>query len=389
MIPREAADAVDRLRRGFPVVGITGPRQSGKTTLARAACPDLPYVSLEGPDERAFATEDPRGFLARFPDGALLDEVQRVPDLLSWLQGLVDERAVMGRFILTGSQQPELMSHMAQSLAGRVGRVELLPLSGAELGREGLLGQTLDDTLYRGGYPAPFDRDVDTTTWLANYVTTYVERDVRQVLNVRDLNAFNRFVRLCAGRTGQLLNASNLANDTGVSVPTVQHWLSVLEATYLITLLHPHHGNSTTRLVKTPKLHFLDVGLAAYLIGITSPSVLATHPLRGALFESYVVGEVIKAHRNAARVADLSFVRDKLGNEVDLLVRTNRGLQPIEVKAGATFSNSWAKPATRFEERISEPLMPPMLVYGGAESYTRGPLAVFGWRDFVESMPAA
>lgn len=376
MIARDAESAFRRLRQGFPVVAITGPRQSGKTTLARAGCPDLPYVSLETPDERAFAQDDPRGFLARFPKGGIFDEVQRVPDLLSWLQAPVDEPGAMGRFILTGSQQPELMAQVTQSLAGRVGRIELLPLSGGELANVDLLGPTLDDALYMGGYPAPFDRDVDPTTWLANYVATYVERDVRQVLNVRDLSTFMRFVRLCAGRTGQLLNASNLANDTGVSVPTVQQWLSVLEATYLITLLQPHHENSTTRLVKTPKLHFLDVGLAAYLVGITSANMLTTHPLRGVLFESYVVSEVLKSHYNAGLKPELSFMRDKAGNEIDLLVRTEGCLQPIEVKAGATYSSSWVKSAVRFHGRIGTPLLPPIVVYGGDESFSREQLTI-------------
>ncbi len=382
-IPRDATATVDRLRRGFPVVAITGPRQSGKTTLARAACPDKPYVSLETPDARTFARDDPRGFLDRFPDGAILDEVQRVPELLSWLQGLVDESAAMGAFVLTGSQQPELTAHLTQTLAGRVGRIELLPLSSHELAAAGLLGPQLDETLYRGGYPAPFDRDVDPTTWLANYVATYVERDVRQLLRVQDLDAFTRFVRLCAGRTGQLLNASNLANDVGISVPTTQQWLSVLQATYLVTLVHPHHENTTTRLVKTPKLHFLDSGLAAYLIGIAAPSVLATHPLRGALFESWVVSEVMKSELNAGRRPDIAFIRDKTGNEIDLVVRRPDGLQPIEVKAGATFSSSWAAQVRRWQARLSTPLLTPRIIYGGDDSYERDGVAVDSWTSLA------
>lgn len=380
MIPRRATSALERLGQGFPVVAVTGPRQSGKTTLARASYPDKPYVSLEAPDERAFATDDPRGFLARFPDGAVFDEVQRVPELLSYLQGIVDDAGTMGMFVLTGSQQPALSAQLAQSLAGRVGQLELLPLSGAELHEAGLLGSRLDDAVYRGGYPAPFDRDVDPTTWLANYVATYVERDVRQLLNVRDLDAFTRFVRLCAGRTAQLVNFTSLANDTGVAVPTVQQWLSVLQATYIVTLLQPNHANLTTRAVKTPKLHFIDSGLAAYLIGITDSSMLATHPLRGALVETYVVGEAMKGVLNRAGREQPTFQRDKLGREVDLILPAGSDAYAIEVKAGATFSGSWIAPlvASLAQQGRSNR---GVIVYGGDDSYERSGIQVLGWRD--------
>lgn len=383
MIPREAQATLDRLARGFPVVAITGPRQSGKTTLARATRPGLPYVSLESPDERSFAQQDPRGFLGRFPQGAILDEVQRVPELLSWLQTTVDDAKSMGMYILTGSQQPELTAQLTQSLAGRVGRIELLALSRRELAAAGELGVDLNEALYRGGYPAPFDRDVDPTTWLSNYVATYVERDVRQLIRVRDLDAFARFVRLCAGRTGQLVNASNLADDTGISVPTAQEWLSVLQATYIVTLIRPHHANTTTRLVKTPKLHFLDSGLASYLIGIDAANMLATHPLRGPVFESWVVSELLKADLNLGRRPDIRFLRDKHGNEIDLIVRISAGLQPIEIKAGATYSSSWAAPFRRWSSRLESELLPPLVIYGGEESYTRDGVAVTSWRDLA------
>ena len=253
MIPRQANSTLQRLAQGFPVLGITGPRQSGKTTLARAMFAAKAYVSLENPQEREFALTDPQRFLARFTDGAVLDEVQRCPALLSWLQQLVDERAVMGDFVLTGSAQFDLLAGISQSLAGRVGRVELLPLSGAELGQE-RLPASLDTLLFKGGYPALYDRTLAPTDWFPNYVATYLERDVRQLLAVQDLSQFHRFVRMCAARSGQLLNLAALGADCGISAVTAAKWLSVLETSYLVMRLPPYHRNFGKRLVKAPKL---------------------------------------------------------------------------------------------------------------------------------------
>ena len=381
MIPRHAAATIKRLARGFPVVAITGPRQSGKTTLARATFPDKPYVSLESPDEREFAHNDPKRFLARFRDGAVLDEVQRCPALLSWLQPHVDERARMGDFILTGSAQFDLMAGIAQSLAGRVGRVELLPLTVAEIGADRLPGR-LAAFLLKGGYPALYDREVEAGDWFANYVATYLERDVRQLLAVRDLNLFQRFVRMCAARSGQLLNLAGLGADCGITAVTARQWLSVLETSYITMRLPPYHRNFGKRLVKTPKLYFLDPGLMAWLLGIRDASSLSTHAARGALFETWVIAELVKRRFNAGRGAELYFWRDNVGQEVDVVFETPKGLQAIEIKSGSTFASDWPLALRKWADIAEGPLLRPHIVYGGDGKYTRDGCDVLGWREF-------
>ncbi len=381
MIPRVATNSLQRLARGFPIIAVTGPRQSGKTTLAKAIFVDKTYVSLENPDEREFAGRDPRRFLLRFDNGAVLDEVQRCPALLSWLQGLVDERGRMGDFILTGSAQFDLISGMTQSLAGRVGRVELLPLSAGELASTNKLPQSLDETLYRGGYPALYDRDLTPDDWFPNYVATYLERDVRQLIAVRDLTLFQRFVKMCAARSGQLLNLAALGADCGISAVTAREWLSVLEASYLVMRLPPYHRNFGKRLVKTPKLYFLDVGLMAWLIGIRDASAIETHASRGALFETYVVSELVKQRFNAGRPADLYFWRDNVGHEVDILYETPQGLQAIEIKSGSTFASDWPGAAQKWQKFAGEEALPPVIVFGGAGGYVRESCRVVGWRE--------
>ena len=298
MIQRDAEKTVRNLLQGFPIVTITGPRQSGKTTLARAIFPDKPYVSLEDPDVRLFAAEDPRSFLERYTDGAVLDEVQRSPDLLSYLQSAVDADGRMGLYILTGSQQFGLLSTISQSLAGRTAFMELLPFSIQELKRVDLLPMHTDAILHKGCYPPIYDRDLLPHTWFNAYTTAYVERDVHQVLKVQELETFQRFVRLCAGRTGQLLNYSSIAAECGITHNTVKAWISVLEASYIIFLLRPHHANFNKRLVKMPKLYFFDVGLAAWLLGIREAEQIAAHPLRGSLFETFIISELMKSRFN-------------------------------------------------------------------------------------------
>lgn len=387
MIPRQAQQAATRLARGFPVVAITGPRQAGKTTLARDLFPQHAYVSLEDPEQRSFALEDPRGFLARFRGGVILDEVQRCPQLFSYLQGVVDERPVMGQFVLTGSQQFGLQSAISQSLAGRVGLLQLLPFSMAELAQAGRLPEDLDTLLLTGGYPPLYDRDLSPDLWFPSYVATDVERDVRQMLAVRDLDRFQRFVRLCAARSGQLLNLSSLASDAGISHVTAREWLTVLEASYLVLRLPPYHSNFGKRLVKTPKLYFLDVALAAWLLGIRDRDAISIHAQRGALFETLVVSEFVKMRFHAAQPIDLYFWSDNVGLEVDLLFDIGNALQAIECKSGSTFASDWLPSLNRWQSLTSSTSRTPWIVYGGTDSYQRQGAQVLSWRDLPSACP--
>lgn len=387
MYPRQARSTLERLSRGFPVLALTGPRQSGKTTLARACFPDKPYISLENPDEREFAEHDPKRFLARFPEGAILDEVQRCPALFSWLQGIVDERPVMGQFVLTGSAQFDLLAGISQSLAGRIGRVELLPLSLAEMQDGACLPSTLDRLLLNGGYPAIYQRDLAAADWFPNYVATYLERDVRQIIAVRDLSQLQRFVRMCAARSGQLLNLAALGADCGISAVTAREWLSVLEASYLVTRLPPYFQNFGKRLVKSPKLYFLDVGLMAWLLGIRDESAMATHAARGALFETWVVSELIKQRFHAGQPADLYFWRDSAGHEIDVVFETPTGLQAIEIKSGSTFASDWTDGLKKWRKFTGDtPTLRPILIYGGDTGHEREHCVLAGWRESAKGV---
>lgn len=384
MIPRAAEPLVRSLLEGFPIVTITGPRQSGKTTLALAVFTGKPYASLEEPDVRLAAMDDPRGFLARFPKGAVLDEVQRCPELFSYLQSLVDNDGRMGLFILTGSQQFGLLSRISQSLAGRTAFVELLPFSAHELADAGFLPATLDELVLKGGYPPLYDRKLAPRAWFAAYVAAYVERDVRQMLKVQELGAFQRFIMLCAGRTGQLLNLSSLAADCGITHNTAKAWLSVLEASYLVFLLRPHHVNFNKRLVKTPKLYFLDAGLAAWLLGIQTVEQLAVHPLRGSLFETFVVAKLLKAQLNAGERPALYFWRDSNGNEVDLLIERGGRLVPVEIKAGMTVARDFFAGLEKWLALAGDLASDPLLIHGGDQSYLHKGIRVLGWRDLAQ-----
>jgi predicted AAA+ superfamily ATPase len=379
MIPRAVVSAVHARLQGFPIVTITGPRQSGKTTLARAVHADKPYVSLEDLDVRQFALEDPRAFLARYPDGAVLDEVQRAPEVVSYLQTQIDADGRMGLFLLTGSQQFGLMSGITQSLAGRTAFIELLPFSQSELIGAGVRAPNLDETLYTGGYPPLYDRDLSPRAWFAAYVTAYVERDVRQMLKVQDLDTFQRFVRLCAGRSGQLLNLSSLATDCGVTHNTARAWISVLEASYVLFQLRPHYANYNKRLIKAPKIYFYDTGLVCWLLGIQEPSQLATHPLRGSIFETYVVSELVKSCFNRGERAPLHFWRDSGGNEVDVIADMGIRLRPIEIKSGRTINRDFFIGLERWCALAGELAVDPTLVYGGTDTHVRRGVKIFGW----------
>lgn len=379
MIPRSAKTLVQQLLAGFPIVTITGPRQSGKTTLARQVLSDHDYLSLEDPDTRAYALEDPRGFLNQLKEGAILDEIQRSPELLSYLQSNVDNDGRMGRFILTGSQQFGLMSQISQSLAGRSAFLDLLPLDREEIMASGKASDSLDETMFMGGYPVLYDRPVKPELWFPAYVTAYVERDIRQLLKVQDLETFQRFVRLCAGRSGQLLNLSALASDCGIDNKTAKAWISVLEASYLLFLLRPHHMNFNKRMIKSPKLYFLDTGLMCWLLGIQSPRQLASHPLRGAIFETWVISELRKYYLNRGRRPNFHFWRDSNGNEIDLIIESADGLIPIEIKSGQTLNRDFFTGLKRWRSLAGDLAKTPTLIYGGTSAQSRDGMIVRGW----------
>ena len=369
MIEREITEHLVSLFQQYPIVTVTGPRQSGKTTLCRQVFPDLTHVNLEQPDRREFAENDPRGFLAQLGTGAIIDEVQRVPSLLSYLQVLVDEDGRNGLFVLTGSEQFGLREAVSQSLAGRTALLRLLPFSLSELQKTGASGD-IDEMLYSGFYPRIHDQGLDPHQALSDYFETYVERDVTRLGNVRELGTFRTFVRLCAGRIGQLLNLSSLGSDAGVTRPTVRDWLTVLEASYIAFQLNPYHANIRKRMVKSPKLYFYDVGLVSYLLGIQSADQIATHPLRGQLFENAVVVEALKHRFNRGRRDNLSFFRDSNQLECDLFYETGHGIGAIEIKSGATISSSYFRSLDRVAEIIPE-VSAKAVVYGGTERQSR------------------
>ena len=378
-IPRNAESRLQRFADGYPVVVVTGPRQSGKSTLVRHAFPEHSYVSLEDLDHREFAETDPRGFLNQFGDGVILDEAQRCPALFSYLQTRVDDRQQPGQFILTGSQQFGLLSGITQSLAGRAALLTLLPMTYDELQRAGRVGRDLNKILFDGAFPPIFDRGLEPHPWYGNYARTYLERDVRQLINVQDPGAFQRFLKLCAGRTGQLLNLSSLANDSGITHNTAKAWISVLEASYIIHLLPPHHQNFNKRLVKTPKLYFLDTGLAAWLLGVQNSDQLATHVQRGALFETWVICELLKSRYNAGETSNLYFWRDRSGHEVDLLIDHGTRLSPLEIKSGQTINRDYFKGLEFWRKLAGKTADKAWLVYGGDSRQIRTDVTVLPW----------
>ncbi len=381
MITRFAEKTARSLLQGFPIVTLTGPRQSGKTTLAKAIFKDRPYASLEEPDLRQAAQDDPRSFLARYPDGAIFDEVQRCPEILSYLQTLVDADSRMGLYILTGSQQFGLMSGITQSLAGRAAFVELLPFAIPELAGAAKLPPDIDVMMLTGCYPPIYDRALAPSAWYSAYVTAYVERDVRQILKIQELETFQRFVRFCAGRSGQLLNLSSLATECGITHNTAKAWISVMEASYLIFLLRPHSANFNKRLIKMPKLYFYDAGLAAWLLGIRTKEQMITHPLRGNLFETFIIAELIKSKFNKGDKPAFFFWRDSNGNEVDLIVEQETKLIPIEIKSGRTLTHESFAGLEKWNTLAGTKAATPTLIYAGDESYQQKGVKIIGWKE--------
>ena len=386
MIERDLHPRLTESGRNWPSITLTGPRQSGKTTLCRATFPEHPYATLETPDVRAFAIEDPGAFLAQFPIGAILDEIQRVPDLLSYLQGIIDADPVPGRWILTGSQNLSLHQSVSQSLAGRTAVHRLLPLTRGETMRFPRYPETLAQSLLTGSYPRIFDGNLDAADWLGSYAATYIERDVRMIRSVGDLATFQRFVVLCAGRTAQLLNYSSIAADCGISQPTAKTWLSVLETCYLVFRLPPLHVNLRKRLVKMPKLHFYDSGLVCWLLGIRTPEQLLTHPLRGSIFESWVASEIAKRMANRGETGGLSFSRDQNGAEADLIMEHTSGITLIESKSAQTASTRLLDGARRVRRQLARATgqCSVVTVYGGDQSQSRGADWLVPWRELHE-----
>lgn len=404
MLVRQALPSLLELARWYPVVVLTGPRQAGKTTLARQAFPQLPYASLEDPDVRETANTDPRFFLAQYPRGATLDEAHHAPALFSYLQTLIDEdrartppgQPLPRRWVLTGSQHFGLLASVTQSLAGRAGLLHLLPLSLGELQAAGhpLAQAPIEELLWRGLYPGPVASGMPPALWYPDYVATYVERDLRQIVNVRDLAAFRTVLRLCAARCAQALNLSALAVDAGVAVNTVKGWLSVLEASYLVFTLPQHHVNLGKRVVKAPKLYFYDTGLAAWLAGLRSGPEVAQSSLRGPLFENWAVAEAVKARAHLRLEPTVHYWRDQSGTEIDLLLDAGSHLSPVEFKAGQTIASDWTLNLKRYAALHSQrgasslPVTEPLLVYGGATAHRREGVECLPWRAWPQRAAA-
>ena len=367
MIERSLADEIRLAAKEFPVVTISGPRQTGKTTLVKSLFPDKPYINLEAPNVRNRIIADPVNFLASHPNGAIIDEVQNYPDMTSYIQVAVDEHQKTGKYILTGSHQFELYKHISQSLAGRNSLQTLLPLSISELINANY-DLDIDDYLFNGFFPRIYSHNIRPPSFYSYYITTYLERDLHNLLNVKDLRAFRHFMRVCASRCGQIIKFEELANEVGVSATTIKNWLSVLESSYIIVLLQPYFENFGKRLLKNPKLYFVDIGLAGYLLENEEKRQISRDPLRGNLFENLVVMEIIKHRLNRGQHSPIYFFRDSNGNEVDVIIKQGNLLIPIEIKSSKTFSKSFTKGLQYFQKLIGNRCGQASIVYGGDET---------------------
>ena len=387
MIKRVLSSNLKSLAEQYPVVTLTGPRQSGKTTLVRAVFQDWGYVSLEEPDIREFASMDPRGFIEAYPRRFVLDEIQRAPDLFSYIQTHVDDLREQGVYVLTGSSNFGLMEGISQSLAGRVAILELLPFSFFELEQAGRLPGSIEDYMFTGSYPRIYDMNLEPSRWYSNYVATYLERDVRQIKNVTDLSVFQQFLKMCAARSGQILNLSSLGNDCGISHNTAKSWLSILQAGYIVYLLRPHFKNFNKRLIKSPKLYFYDSGLLCYLLGISSPEILNIHSYRGSIFETWVISELLKGRMNRGLKENIYFWRDNVGHEVDCIAEMDDRLIPIKIKSGKTVSTDFFKELRFYSKLAQDIASQPIVVYAGATDQMRKDGNVLTWKSFGKSIP--
>ncbi len=380
MVQRIAKKKLIDLASKFKAVAVIGARQSGKTTLIKQVFKNKPYVSMENPDTRNFATEDPRGFLSSFPKGAILDEVQRVPQLFSYLQEILDDKRTKGLFILSGSNNFLLQQNISQTLAGRVGYLQLLPFSINELSKSKLLATSDDALMLKGFYPPVYDQKIPFGDWCPNYINTYIERDVRQIKNITDLIVFGRFMRLLAGRNGQELNYSSLSIETGVDMKTIQSWVGVLESSFIVYLLKPHHNNFNKTIVKRPKLYFYDTSIVCSLLGIRNAAQLKNHPLRGAIFEGMVITELLKKRTNAGMQVNLSFWRDKTGREIDIIVDNGNTQFPIEIKSGKTIHDEFLKNIEYWKSMTG--LKKGLVLYAGKENQKRSKgTDILNWRE--------
>ncbi len=383
MIKRDAERLLKAYSRQFRALAVVGPRQSGKTTLVKKVFPKKPYVSLENPDERLLADNDPRGFLNRFPNGAIIDEAQRVPSLFSYLQQILDETKKQGLFILTGSNNFLLQQSVTQSLAGRIGYIDLLPLSCNEINAIGRSSLNTDQLILSGCYPELFDKKIKPQVWYPSYIRTYVERDVKQLRNIDNTLLFTRFLKLCAGRIGQQLVVSALSNECGVEVKTVNSWLSILQSSYIIHLLPPHYTNFNKRLVKTPKLYFIDTGLACSLLDIKQTQELENSHFRGALFENYILTELLKKKYNTGANSGIYYWRDNKGIEIDILIDSGKKLMPVEIKSGQTFNEDHIKSIKQWNGFSKN--KGGLLLYDGKQEFLRSDkIKVRNWREIAE-----
>jgi predicted AAA+ superfamily ATPase len=385
-IKRQIAPIIKAQKSKFPVLAVTGPRQSGKTTLLKELFSDYRYVSLENPNTRSFALEDPIGFLNMYDHKVILDEVQWAPELFSYIQGRVDEFKIMGQYILSGSQNFHLLNSITQTLAGRVALFKLLPLDFTELKQAGLLANTYTQAATKGFYPAIFDRDIDPTIFYANYLQTYVEKDVAELTNIKDLKLFRTFLSLCAGSAGQLLNFSALANECDISHNTAKAWLSILESSYIVFLLQPYHQNFNKRLIKSPKLYFYDTGLLTHLLGIRTDEELEENRLKGHVFENMVLAEYQKQNHHLYLHQEYYFWQDSNAHEVDILMKKGQGFSIFEVKATQTITTALFKEMDRFEEVAAPAKVSKTLIYGGTKNEKRTKYDVLSWQNISENV---